>query len=101
MLVLELLVEIGDKAECANKFIRVRGNRAVEFNSADGALILRVNDNAHFPTCSELRKFIQENYISKFDKVVIIDKKGNLEPASSYSNWNDEIMIDQTDSLDN
>ena len=35
MLVLELLVEMGDKAECANKFIRVRGDRAVEFNSAE------------------------------------------------------------------
>lgn len=92
MLVLELLVEMGDKAE--NKFIRVRGDRAIEFNSADGALILRVDDNAHCPTYSELREFIQEHYISKFDKVLIIDKKGNLEPASSCSNWNDEIMID-------
>lgn len=92
MLVLELLVEMDDKTE--NKFIRVRGDRTVEFNSADGALILRVNDNAHCPTCSELREFIQENYISKFDKVLIIDKKGNLKPASSCSNWNDEIMID-------
>lgn len=94
MLVLELLVEMDDKTECANKFIRVRGDRAVEFNSADGALILRVNDNAHCPTCSELREFIQENYISKFDKVLIIDKKGNLEPADVCSMWNDEIMID-------
>ena len=94
MLVLEVLVEMGDKAECANKFIRVRGDRAIEFNFADGALILRVDDNAHCPTCGELREFIQENYISKFDKVLIIDKKGNLEPASSCSNWNDEIMID-------
>lgn len=92
MLVLELLVEMGDKAE--NKFIRVRGDRAVEFNSADGALILRVNDSVHCPTCSELREFIQKKYISKFDKVLIIDKKSNLEPASSCSNWNDEIMID-------
>lgn len=94
MLVLELLVEMGDKAECANKFIRVRGDRAIEFNSADGALILRVDYSAHCPTCSELREFIQEHYISKFDKIFIIDKKGNLEPASSCSNWNDEIMID-------
>lgn len=94
MLVLELLVEMDDKTECANKFIRVRGDRAVEFNSADGALILRVNDNAHCPTCSELKDFIQENYISKFDKVLIIDKKGNLEPADACSMWNDEIMID-------
>ena len=94
MLVLELLVEIGDKTESANKFIRIKGDRTVEFNSADGALILRVNGNAPCPTCSELRNFIQEKYISKFDKVLIIDKKGNLEPASSCSNWSDEIVID-------
>lgn len=94
MLVLELLVDMGDKTECANKFIRVRGDRTVEFNSADGALILRVNENAPCPTCGELRNFIQEKYISKFDTVLIIDKKGNLEPASSCSNWNDELMID-------
>lgn len=94
MLVLEVLVEIGDKAECTNKFIRVKGDRTVEFNSADGALILRVNENAPCPTCGELRNFIQANYISKFDKVLIIDKEGNLEPVSSCSNWSDEIMID-------
>ena len=93
MLVLELLIEMGDKAECANKFIRVKGDRTVEFNSADGALILRVNENAPSPTCGELRNFIQANYISKFDKVLIINKEGNLEPASSCSNWSDEIMI--------
>lgn len=94
MLVLELLVDMGDKAKCANKFIRVRGDRTVEFNSADGALILRVNENAPCPTCGELRNFIQANYISKFDKVLIINKEGNLEPVSSCSNWSDEIMID-------
>lgn len=94
MLVLELLVEMGDKAECANKFIRVKGDRTVEFNAADGALILRIDKNAPCPTCGELRNFIQANYISKFDKVLIIDKEGNLEPASSCSNWSDEIMID-------
>ena len=42
----------------------------------------------------ELREFIQKNYISKFDKVLIIDKKGNLEPADVCGMWNDEIMID-------
>lgn len=94
MLVLELLVDMGDKTECANKFIRVRGDRTVEFNAADGALILRVNENAPCPTCDELRNFIQANYISKFDKVLIIDKEGNLESTSSCSNWNDELMID-------
>lgn len=94
MLVLELLVEMGDKTKCANKFIRVKGDRTVEFNSADGALILRVNENAPCPTCSKLRNFIQEKYVSKFDKVLIIDKKGNLKPASSCSNWSDEIMVD-------
>lgn len=94
MLVLEFLVEIGDKTKSADKFIRVKGDRTVEFNSADGALILRVNESAPCPTCSELRNFIQANYISKFDKVLIIDKQGNLEPASSCSNWSDEIMID-------
>lgn len=93
MLVLELLVEMGDKAKCENKFIRVRGNRAVEFIATDGALVLEINENAPCPTCSELRNFIQANYISKFDKVLIADKD-NLEPASSCSNWNDEIMID-------
>lgn len=94
MLVLELLVEIGDKTKSADKFIRVKGDRTIEFNSADGALILRVNENAPYPTCGELRNFIQANYISKFDKVLIIDKEDNLEPASSCSNWSDEIMID-------
>ena len=99
MLVLEVLVEMGDKAE--NKFIRVRGDRTVEFVAADGALILEVNENAPCPTCSELRNFIQANYISKFDEVLIADKTGSLKPASSCSNWNDEIMIDQTELLDN
>lgn len=94
MLVLELLVGMDDKTESANKFIRVRGDRTVEFNAADGVLILRVNENAPCPTYGELRNFIQANYISKFDKVLIIDKEGNLEPASSCSNWSDEIMID-------
>lgn len=94
MLVLELLVEMGDKAECANKFIRVRGDRTVEFITADGALVLSVDKDAPCPTCGELRNFIQANYISKFDKVLIIDREGNIEPASSCSNWNDEIMID-------
>lgn len=96
MLVLELLVEMGDKAKCANKFIRVKGNRAVEFIATDGALVLEINESAPCPTCGELRNFIQANYISKFDKVLIADKD-NLEPASSCSNWNDEIMIDQTE----
>lgn len=94
MLVLELLVEMGDKTESANKFIRVKGNRTVEFNAADGALILRVNENAPCPTCGELRNFIQANYISKFDKVLIIDKKGNLEPAETFLMWDDELIID-------
>ena len=94
MLVLELLVEMGDKAECANKFIKVRGDRTVEFVATDGALVLRVNESAPCPTCSELRNFIEANYISKFDKVLITDKTGNLESASSCSNWSDEIMID-------
>ena len=94
MLVLELLVEIGDKTESANKFIRVKGDRTVEFNSADGALVLRVNENAPCPTCGELRNFIQDKYVSKFDKVLIIDKKGNIESASSCSNWSDEVMVD-------
>ena len=94
MLVLELLVEMGDKTESANKFIRVRGDRTVEFNAADGALILRVNENAPCPTCGELRNFIQANYMSKFDKVLIIDRESNLEPANVCGMWNDEIMID-------
>ena len=94
MLVLEVLVEMGDKAECANKFIRVKGDRTVEFVAADGALILRVNENAPCPTCSELKNFIQANYISKFDEVLIADKTGKLESASSCNNWNDEVMID-------
>ena len=92
MLVFEVLVEMGDKAE--NKVIRVRGDRTVEFVATDGALVLRVNENAPCPTCSELRNFIQANYISKFDEVLIADKTGKLESASSCSNWNDEVMID-------
>lgn len=94
MLVLEVLVEMGDKTESANKFIRVRGNRTVDFLLADGGLIFKINDCKLCPTCAELRRFIEEMYVSKFDEVLIIDKEGNLEPASSCSNWNDEIMID-------
>lgn len=92
MLVLEVLVEMGDNAE--NKFIRVRGDRTMEFVTADGALILKVDENAPCPTCSELRNFIQANYISKFDEILIADKTGKLESAFSCSNWNDEVMID-------
>lgn len=92
MLVLEILVEMGDKAE--NKFVRVRGKRTVKFDSADGAFIFRVDRvGNHCPTCGELKEFIKENYVSKFDEVFIVDK-GSRKPASSCSNWNDEIMID-------
>ena len=95
MLVLELLVEIGDKIRNGDKIISVKGEKSTGFDLRRNALVLRINTekDTHFHTCEELLDFIKENNITAFDKV-LIDDNGYIQPAETFLMWDDEFIID-------